>query len=115
MSHFDTQYLRQGGRCFLCGVFTLPQNLNRAHLIPRAHGGIIGDDWQGVVLAHPACNSAMRCFHAGSTRFLRWIKGVVNGKNPFDAARPIRLRRARQNNLRLRRDLSAGQPDPVNT
>jgi hypothetical protein len=103
LNHFDSQYKLQGGRCFLCGVFTLPQNLNRAHLVPRSHGGTIGDDWSGVVLAHPACNSAMRCFHAGSTRFLRWLRVVVNGKNPFDAARPIRARRARQHAARLER------------
>ena len=85
MSKFDDQYKIQGGRCWLCQAFTLPQNLNRAHLTPKSHGGTIGDDWSGAVLMHPECNSNMKCLHAGSLRFQKWIKRVLKhgSTHPF--------------------------------
>jgi hypothetical protein len=85
MSEFDRQYRLQAGRCWLCQRFTLPQNLTRAHLMPKSHGGTIGDDWSGAVLMHETCNRAMRCLHAGSTRFEKWIRRVVKhgATHPF--------------------------------
>lgn len=77
VSMFDDTYRLQGGRCWLCQAWTLPQNLTRAHLVPRAHGGTIGEDWSGAVLMHESCNAAMGCLHVGSTRFEKWIKRVV--------------------------------------
>lgn len=77
MSRYDDQYRLQDGRCWLCQAFTLPDNLTRAHLVPRSHGGRIGENWSGAVLMHASCNVAMGCLHAGSYRFQKWIKRVV--------------------------------------
>jgi len=82
---FENQYRLQAGRCWLCQAFTLPQNLTRAHLVPRSRGGTIGADYAGAVLMHRECNRNMGAMTAGSDRFTRWIRQVIkHGRNwPF--------------------------------
>jgi hypothetical protein len=77
MTNKEKQFVLQDQRCWLCQRKTMISQMTIAHLTPKSHGGIIGDDWSGAVLMHPDCNSAMKCLHAGSLRFQKWIKRVV--------------------------------------
>jgi len=71
-----TQYERQGGRCFWCQLFTLPQNLTREHLYTR-HNRDRERNGGAFVLAHETCNRARGGLKIGSTRFLRWLRRVM--------------------------------------
>ena len=75
---FDKQYHRQGGRCWICQRFTLPQNLTRDHIVPRADGG--ANNWSNYLLAHATCNEARGKLVIGSERFGRWLRKVMRGQ-----------------------------------
>lgn len=75
MSKFDLQYVAQNGRCFWCQRFTLPSQLTRDHVIPKADGG--GNDWSNLILAHKECNQARGKLVIGSERFGRWLRKVM--------------------------------------
>jgi len=99
---FDAQLRLQAGRCQWCQRLIPVALLTRDHLHPRKNGQRErgGNDF---VLSCEPCNAARSAWTIGSTRFLRWVRGVINGKAPADAARPIRDRRRRQTAARLKR------------
>ena len=74
----ESQYRLQGGRCFWCQSFTLPQNLTREHLYPRRNKQreTKGGAW---VLAHELCNKARGALNIGSPRFAKWLRRVMRG------------------------------------
>lgn len=77
------QYVAQGGRCFWCQAFTLPQNLTREHLYPRRNKQreTRGGAW---VLAHAHCNESRGALNLGSPRFAKWLRRVMRGNiRPF--------------------------------
>jgi 5-methylcytosine-specific restriction endonuclease McrA len=52
-------YLRDRGRCWVCGLFVRWENFTIDHVIPKALGG-----WatrENCRVAHEACNSARGC------------------------------------------------------
>ena len=51
----DRLYIRDGGRCWICGEWGPVLVFNRDHLIPRSLGGPNGL-WN-LRLCHPACNA----------------------------------------------------------
>jgi hypothetical protein len=74
----ERQYHLQGGRCFWCQCFTLPENLTREHLYPRRNKQreTRGGAW---VLAHEVCNKARGALNIGSPRFSKWLRRVMRG------------------------------------
>ena len=87
MTKFDTQYTRQGGRCFWCQYLTPPAFMTRDHLHPRVHGQRrrLGGDW---VLACEICNQSRGALTIGSIRFGKWLRRVVEHHD----VRPFRRR-----------------------
>ena len=55
LKRFDKLYLRDGGLCWICGLWGPVIVFNRDHLIPRSLGGSNGL-WN-LRLAHPDCNA----------------------------------------------------------
>jgi hypothetical protein len=91
----DTEQLKaQAGRCNWCQHILVIGNITRDHLFPRVagqrsrHGG-------AYVLACESCNRGRGALSIGSHRFLRWIKSVINGRDPIGKAETIRQRRWR--------------------
>lgn len=78
MSKFDAQYLLQNGRCFWCQLLTLPGQLTRDHVTPKADCG--SGDWGNLILAHAACNEARGKLVIGSIRFDKWLRKVMLGQ-----------------------------------
>ena len=78
MSHLESQYALQGGRCWICGIFTLPCRLTFDHIVPRNGRTSRKRGRDGCMLAHKACNEARRNKAVGSNKFNRWIWHVLN-------------------------------------
>ena len=75
---FERQYFLQNGRCFWCQLFTLPSQLTRDHVTPKADGG--SNDWGNLILVHKKCNEARSKLVIGSIRFDKWLRKVMRGQ-----------------------------------
>ena len=94
MSALDKQLRSQLGRCQWCQRLLVIGNITRDHLHPRIRQQreTHSNDY---VLACQSCNTGRGALSIGSSRFMRWIKGVVNGRDPVERAEAIRQRRWR--------------------
>lgn len=78
MTKFDSQYLRQGGRCFWHGALVPIELMTRDHIHPKK-GGQRTRGGNEYILACEKCNQARSALTIGSIRFEKWLRRVLRG------------------------------------